>query len=252
MAHKPLFSIITVCYNASSTIGETLRSVDSQECKNYEHIIIDGASKDSTLSVIREYPNSLRAVTSQPDRGIYDAMNKGISYAKGEYLVFLNAGDAFHSCSTLSVLERAVKENDTPGVVYGQTILVDLNRVKVADRHLYAPEKLTYESFKDGMTVCHQAFIPLAKLAPLYDTRYKYSADYDWCIQCLQHSRKNVYVPHVIIDYLQEGATTAHHSASLWERFKIMGYYYGWFTAIARHISFIPRFIVRRAKHLKQ
>ncbi len=102
------------------------------------------------------------------------------------------------------------------------------------------------------MVVCHQAFVALRKLAPLYDLRYRLSADYDWCIQCLQHSRKNVLVPEVLIDYLDEGVTTANHKASLKERFRIMCFYYGTIPTVIRHLGFLPRYLKRKSKHLKQ
>ena len=139
-------------------------------------------------------------------------------------------------------------DNDAPGIVYGQTELVDSDRNLLGPRHLNAPEVLTYESFKDGMLVCHQAFVVLAKIAPLYDLKYKLSADYDWCIQCLQHSRKNVYIPGVMIDYLSEGASTQQRRRSLKERFKIMCYYYGTLPTIMRHISFVPRYLANRRR----
>jgi len=248
----PLFSIITVTFNAGSTIGRTLKSVDEQTFTDYEHLIIDGASTDSTLKTIGNNESSRRKVLSERDRGIYDGMNKGISMARGQYLIFLNAGDTFHTSDTLNKIAYAITSNDYPGVVYGQTDLVDNKGNYVAPRHLTAPENLNYKSFSDGMVVCHQAFVALAKLAPLYDLRYRYSADYDWCIQCLQHSRKNVLLNETIIDYLQEGTTTAHHKASLRERFKIMCYYYGTIPTIIKHAGFIPRYLRRKSKKLKQ
>lgn len=233
-------------------MGPTIESVDEQSFPDYEHLIIDGASSDTTLEIVNNATNPHRIVISERDRGIYDAMNKGISIAKGKYLIFLNAGDRFHANDTLLKISQAIELNDTPGVVYGQTQLVDKEGKRIADRHLTAPDKLTYKSFANGMVVCHQAFIALAKLAPLYDLHYKYSADYDWCIQCLQHSRKNVLIPEIIIDYLEEGMTTAHHKASLKERFKIMCFYYGILPTIVRHLCFIPRYLKRKSNNYKQ
>lgn len=248
----PLISIITVTYNAESTILPTLLSTDSQTFSDFEHLIIDGNSKDSTLSIINSHPSARRKLYSEPDNGIYDAMNKGISIATGKYLIFLNAGDRFHSPQSLQQIADAITINDYPGIVYGQTELVDANGNFIANRHLTAPANLTYKSFADGMVVCHQAFIVLAKLAPLYNLKYRFSADYDWCIQCLQHSRKNVLVPDTIIDYLQEGVTTRNHRSSLRERFSIMSHYYGLIPTIVRHLSFIPRYLKRRKAKLKQ
>lgn len=243
---EPLISIITVTYNAESTIPVTLKSVSEQTYRDFEYVVMDGASKDSTVQLARESGINGISITSEPDAGLYDAMNKAMDKASGKYLIFLNAGDTFHSKDTLQTIVDTIIANDYPGIVYGQTQLVDSNRNRIGDRHLTAPEHLSYRSFANGMLVCHQAFIALARIAPSYNLAYKYSADYDWCIQCLQHSRKNVYINETIIDYLSEGMTTANHKASLIERFHIMRYYYGNLTAIIKHVKFIPRFIARK------
>lgn len=243
---RPLFTIITVTYNAAATIRPTLESVAAQSCCHYEHLIIDGASTDGTLETITEFDNPRKQVFSSPDNGIYYAMNKGLEKATGDYVVFLNAGDTFHSDDTLQLLADKIMDNDYPGIVYGQTDIVDLQRRRIGNRHLSAPERLTLDSFANGMVVCHQAFVALRKLAGPYDTRYRFSADYEWCIRILQHSRRNLYIPEVLADYLNEGTTTRNQRKSLIERFKIMAYYYGWWRTISNHIRFIPRYVKRR------
>lgn len=245
-AGSPLFSIITVTYNAEATVGVTLDSVRSQTCALYEHLIIDGASSDGTLALCRQGATDRQHILSEPDRGLYDAMNKGITRASGKYLIFLNAGDAFHAPDTLQKIANTILAGNYPGVVYGQTDIVDASRRKVADRHLIAPEKLTLNSFADGMVVCHQAFVALRRIAGHFDLRYRYSADYEWCIRVLQHSRHNVLIPESIVDYLAEGMTTRNRMASLKERFRIMCHYYGTLPTVWRHLKFIPRFLRRR------
>ena len=246
----PLISIITVCYNAAATVGRTLDSVDSQTFGNYEHLIIDGASTDGTLPTIKSRQNARRRLVSEPDGGLYDAMNKGLAIARGEYVVFMNAGDKFHSADSLQSIADAIAANDIPGIVYGQTIVVDNDGSVVGERHLRAPERLTLQSFASGMVVCHQAFIVLRRIAPFYDLRFRYSADYDWCIQCLQHSRKNIGLGDtVLVDYLNEGLTTSKHKASLLERFRIMCTYYGVMPTVLRHIGFACRYAVRKLKN---
>lgn len=239
---KPLFSIITVTYNAERTLGRTVESVAGQTCRLYEHIIIDGASSDGTLRVLEGCPGAdRRKVMSEPDEGLYDAMNKGLGIATGDYLIFLNAGDKFHSPDTLQHLADVIMDNDYPGIVYGQTDLVDDGGRRLGPRHLTAPETLGYANFARGMVVCHQSFVVLRRIAPPYSTRYRFSADYDWCIKCLQHSRNNVYAGEILTDYLAEGLTTANHRKSLWERFRIMSRYYGLLPTIVRHIGFFFR-----------
>ncbi len=244
---QPLISIITICFNAESTIKRTLESVDNQCFDDYEHIIVDGASSDGTLTIIKEAPSTLRHIFSEPDNGLYDAMNKGISLSKGKYLIFLNAGDKFHGKDALRRIAHAIEENDLPGIVYGQTMIVDDQGSTLGPRHLQAPETLTLESFKNGMLVCHQAFIANRKIIGFYDIKYRFSADYDWCIQCLQHSRKNIYLgDEPLIDYLSEGVTTKNHRASLLERFKIMSFYFGFFPTVCRHAIFFYRNLKRK------
>ena len=248
MAEKhPLFSIITVCYNAAPTLARTLESVDSQSCRDYEHIIVDGASTDGSQDLVAGMPNELRRIVSEPDKGLYDAMNKGISLSKGSYLIFLNAGDKFHSADTLALFEEKIDAEDMPGILYGQTDIVDENGRRIGPRHLLAPDNLTLDSFAEGMVVCHQAFVALKRIVGFFNLKYRYSADYEWCIRCLQHSRKNIGLGDtVVIDYLSEGLTTQHHKASLIERFKIMRYYYGLIPTLRRHIGFYARWRKRQ------
>lgn len=242
----PLFSIITVTYNAASTLPATLASVKEQSCKQYEYIVMDGLSKDNTVEMAKaaDIPNA--RIFSSSDKGLYDAMNKAIDEATGDYLIFLNAGDAFHAPDTLQTIADAIVANGRPDIVYGQTQLVNANRQRIGDRHLIAPEELTFKSFAQGMLVCHQAFIASRKIVQHYDLQYRFSADYEWCLRCLKQSSKNVHVPHTIIDYLSEGLTTANRKASLKERFNIMCHYYGTIPTIVRHLKFIPRFLKQR------
>ncbi len=241
----PLFSIITVTWNAASVIAPTLRSVERQTSTDYEMLIIDGASTDDTLRIVKQASIASLRVFSEPDNGLYDAMNKGISRARGRYLIFLNAGDAFADDTVL--VRLAMLTTEDPGVIYGQTQLVDKNREVVGKRHLTAPKRLTVDSFLKGMVVCHQAFVARSDLVPQYDLRYRLSADYDWCIRVLEKSPANAYAGRKpIISYLAEGMTTRHHRASLRERFRIMCRHYGTGMAILAHLSFIPRYLKRR------
>lgn len=249
----PLFAIITATYNAGATLKRTLESIDGQTFTDYEHIIVDGASTDNTLEIAEAHRSGRRTVVSEPDKGLYDAMNKGMGLSKGRYLIFLNAGDKFHSHDTLRIIADAIAANGDPGIVYGQTDIVDNDGHYIGPRHLTAPDKLTLRSFADGMLVCHQAFIAVRNIVGFYNTSYRFSADYEWCIRCLQHSRKNIGLGDtVIIDYLNEGMTTRNHRSSLLERFRIMSFYYGLIPTIARHFGFAARALKRRtAKNRK-
>ncbi|MBP5561455.1 MAG: glycosyltransferase [Muribaculaceae bacterium] len=242
---EPLFTIITVTFNAAGVIKPTLESVAAQDCDDFELLVIDGASTDDTVALVNAAAIDGTRVLSEKDRGLYDAMNKGIRLARGRYLIFLNAGDAFAAPDVLSRLQKAA--SDEPGVLYGQTVLVDDARQVVGKRHLTAPDVLTADSFKRGMLVCHQAFVARRDLVPEYDLQYRFSADFDWCVKVLKKSPKNVYLgPEPLIHFLTGGTTTANHRASLLERYRIMCRHYGRMSATLHHITFIPRFIASK------
>lgn len=248
MPASPLFTIITATFNAADTLARTIESVDSQLCRDYEHLIIDGASSDNTLAIAEATVNPLRKIYSEPDKGLYDAMNKGISKAEGKYLIFLNAGDKFHSTQTLQLLAEAAGSENAPGIIYGQTIIVYDRGRNPRPRHLQAPRELTLGAFADGMLVCHQSFVALRNITGFYNLRYRFSADYEWCIRCLQHSRRNVFIDHEpLTDYLDGGLTTRNRWRSLRERFAIMCTYYGTFATILRHFRFAARAVKRKS-----
>lgn len=144
----PKFSVITVTYNAEAVLEDTIQSVISQTYRHVEYIIVDGASKDKTLSIIDRYKDHIAKVTSEPDKGLYDAMNKGIRLATGDYLCFLNAGDSFHEDDTLQQMVHTLPGSELPDVMYGETALVDKEGHFVRMRRLSAPETLTWEKLQ--------------------------------------------------------------------------------------------------------
>ena len=239
------FSIITICYNAAATIERTIRSVVSQTYQDVEYIIVDGASKDDTLTIINRYKDNISKVLSERDKGLYDAMNKGISMATGDYLCFLNAGDCFHAADTLQRMVDTL-HGEMPDVIYGETALVDDAGTFLRMRRLSAPEKLTWKSFKKGMLVCHQAFFAKRSLVEPYDLSYRFSADFDWCVRIMKKSSHLHNTHLIVVDYLSEGLTTQNHKASLKERFRIMVKHYGWVSTLAHHAWFVWRAIWKR------
>ncbi len=246
----PVISIITVTYNAAEVLPPTMRSVASQMAGlpegSIEHLIIDGASTDGTPQIALSNPVPGMRVVSEPDRGLYDAMNKGLRLARGHYVLFLNAGDAFHGEGALrDFLEAAQTGAD---IVFGDTVLVDRERHVTGPRHLSTPERLDKDSFSHGMLVCHQAMLVRRELTVEYDLYWRFSADYDWCIRCIERSdpARNVNLHRVTTEFLDEGTTADNKKASLLERLRIMGHHYGWPVTLWRHISFIPRAILRR------
>lgn len=242
---QPTLSVITVCYNARDALRRTLVSVLAQTYPHIEYIVIDGASTDGTAALIKEWAGCIDQVVSEPDDGIYDAMNKGLKRASGTYLCFLNAGDTFPSSLTVAKALDGI-DTDLPGVIYGQTNIVDADGIFLHPRHHTAPAQLTYDSFRRGMLVCHQSFYVRRDLAPLYDTRYRYSADYDWCLRVLRTSPANHYTGTVLTNYLSEGVTTQNRWPSLRERFRIMVRHYGFFGAVGAHIGILFRRLFKK------
>ncbi len=206
-------TVATVTWNPGSLLERTLKSVEEQTHPHIQHVIVDGRSSDQTLTIIRQYqernasglrPQREISLLSEPDHGLYDAMNKAIIMATGDYIVFLNAGDKFHATDTLAIVAKtAVKaiganhivahpaatdalpqqqvgvppatsghipsasegKRLLPGVVYGHTDIVDDSGTFLHPRHLAPPENLSWHSFKDGMLVCHQAFYARTDIA---------------------------------------------------------------------------------------
>lgn len=244
---QPKFSIITITFNAAPVIKPTLQSVLAQSYKNYEYILVDGASKDDTVAVAKASGIDFAHIVSEPDKGLYDAMNKGIRLAKGDYLCFLNAGDAFHSADTLEKIVAAIShEEQLPDVLYGETAEVNEKREFVRMRRLQAPARLTWKSFKQGMLVCHQAFYARRDIAPEYNLEYRLSADVDWCIKVMKRAKKMVNVELTVVDYLQNGLSLQNHRASLIERFKVMCSHYGVLSTVVHHLWFVLRAMIKK------
>jgi glycosyltransferase involved in cell wall biosynthesis len=242
----PTFSIITVTRNAAAVLEETLQSVIAQSYRRVEYILIDGASTDGTLALAERYREHIACLVSEPDGGLYDAMNKGMALATGDYLCFLNAGDTFHSPDTLLLLTHTLHKGELPDVIYGETALVDAARHPLRMRRLSAPAVLTWRSFRHGMLVSHQAFFARRTLAMPYDLRYRFSSDFDWCIRVMKraHTLHNTHL--ILIDYLDEGLTTRNRNRSLRERFRIMAVHYGLPSTLLFHFWFVVRLLVRK------
>ena len=239
-----MFSIITVTYNAEATIVRTIRSIMSQTAlEQIEYIIIDGASTDNTLDIVQSLKFKVQnfQLISEADSGLYDAMNKGLQRATGDYVWFLNAGDTLHDNDTVAQLSTLNSQLSTPDILYGETDIVDSLGNFIAHRRLKAPKQLNWKSFRMGMLVSHQSFVVKREIAPLYDLQYRYSADVDWCIRCMKKAG-TIQNSHLILsNYLNEGLTTANRKASLKERFAIMAKYYGWWPTAFRHLWFFAR-----------
>ncbi len=258
-------TVVTITYNAAKVLQRTLDSVLCQTYEGVEHLIVDGSSTDGTLSMVRQYKEVSDAsnnhhkviILSEPDHGIYDAMNKGLTQASGDYIVFMNAGDFLPQADTIEKVVHLCQLNERPtdelpGVLYGNTNIVDGQGRYLHPRRLQPPERLTWRSFRQGMLVCHQAFYARTDIAKnnQYDTRYHYSADVDWCIRVMKETERlglelcNTNM--VIANYTEEGATTQHHRESLKERYRVMAYHYGNVQTFLLHVWFMLRRFIQK------
>lgn len=171
---KPLISIITVCYNSEKTIAKTIESVVDQKYKNIEFIIIDGKSNDKTLNIIENYKSNISKVISEKDEGIYDAFNKGLNIAKGDLIGFVNSDDIL-TPEALMILVKYYNNYPNKDFFFGAV------KKHWGILHGYRPWKISftwgfYSSHSTGFFIKRDA----AKVVGQYNTKYKYSADYDY------------------------------------------------------------------------
>lgn len=244
----PVVSIVTVVYNAKEPLARTMQSIREQK-EHYpgiEYIVVDGASKDGTLDLINRNADIVSRWVSEPDKGIYDAMNKGLKMATGDYVWFLNAGDFIYSEFFLAQVFGQDAGSDVPGdgwadIYYGQTQLVDADWRPAGMRRLRAPEKLTPKSFRMGMLVCHQSVLVSRALAEPYDVRYRCSADYNWVLQALKKARRIVNTHQIVSCYLKGGKSRQMLVLSWKERFRIMRLNFGLPSTVFFHGLIILR-----------
>jgi glycosyltransferase involved in cell wall biosynthesis len=248
------FSIITVTYNAAQWLERTIQNILSQTFTDIEYIIVDGSSTDETVSIITNYQSRIKNKfrfrwISEPDKGIYDAMNKGLKLATGDYVWFINAGDRIHSSNTIQETANSLSPFSfrlLPDVIYGETEISDEQGNSLGMRRLKAPEKLTWKSFRMGMCVCHQSFIVKREIAELYDLKYRYVADFEWCIRCLKKA-DHILNTHLILScFLDSGFSSVNRKTSLKERYEIMCRYYGKIPTQIRHLWFAARFYIAK------
>ncbi|MBD5489849.1 MAG: glycosyltransferase [Lachnospiraceae bacterium] len=216
------FSIITVCLNAEKMIRKTMESVLNQTWQNFEYIIIDGLSTDATLAIVQELAENDKRIQwiSELDSGIFNAMNKGIHRARGSYLLFLNAGDEFHS---KDVLEKAAKVVEGADIVIGD----------IACKTEAGLEEVTYpvdaellENLRKGKSVCHQTIFASKRcLEDGFDENFMFCADYDWLCRQVNAGRKVVKLNAVVVDFDMHGVTfQVRYQKRHWkEYFEVIG-----------------------------
>jgi glycosyltransferase involved in cell wall biosynthesis len=230
---KPLLSVITVVFNNVEHIERTVLSVVNQTYSEIEYIVIDGVSTDGTLEILQRFNNNIDVLVSEPDKGIYDAMNKGLKIAKGEYVLFMNSGDELYENNTV---EQVFKSTPNADIYYGETEMLDENLVNQGRRRHQTPLQLNIESFKYGMSVSHQAIFIKKIIVKSYDQKFKLSADIDWILDSIVKADKIVNTQIVTTKYLMGGLSKKKHLQSLKERYQIFKKYYGFLPNLFNHV----------------
>ena len=249
MNKLPLITIVTVSYNAVNCIEKTILSVLEQKYTNIEYIIIDGGSTDGTIDILKKYEHKITTWISEPDKGIYDAMNKGIKLATGQWINFMNCGDSFVDEHVLSKLsEYFVKENE---IIYG-------NMYKKIGKDLYDVKAYNLDILNNHMPFCHQStFVQtiLTKNNP-FDTKYKFVADYNMFYNLYKKGHNFLYIDLPISIYqIEEGYTASNISACYLETYMINGKKPGFLTHTHLKIreillKYLPKNFVRGIRRI--
>jgi glycosyltransferase involved in cell wall biosynthesis len=215
-----------VVFNGGALLEPTITAIRELTYPDVEYIIIDGGSKDSTLDVINTHREGISRWISEPDKGIYDAMNKGLGLATGDYIWFLNAGD---SPAQPDVLNRIFAKGGNCDYYYGDTCLKnDSGRsIKVA----VAPTLLTFSAMLRGMQVSHQSILVKRRLAPLYELRYKYIADQKWIVDILRATVNGHHAGLTVSNYLLGGLSHQRYGRCVLEKMRYSFDELPWFHA---------------------
>ncbi|NJL14893.1 MAG: glycosyltransferase [Microscillaceae bacterium] len=248
-ASSPLVSIITVTFNAGRLLEATIQSVLQQTYPAIEYIVVDGKSSDGTLAIIQQYASQIRKWVSEPDKGIYDAMNKGLALARGEYVWFMNAGDTLFAPETLA---KAMAQNPNADILYGEALYTDADgtplglRSEVMPHQL--PENLRWQDFAYGMVVCHQAILVRKAIAPTYNLKHHYSGDIDWIIRALKASR-SVHASQQILTVFRQGGFSSRNRFRSWiDRAFILHKHFGFWSNFIHHVYILHRGLRRKLR----
>jgi glycosyltransferase involved in cell wall biosynthesis len=217
--NNPVVTIITVCYNCSDTIAATVQSVLNQDYKPIQYLIIDGASTDGTLEIINKYRENIDQVISERDSGIYDAMNKGLQYVKGDIVYFLNSGDQLFAADTITKIVSVFKENPEISLVYGD--VVEYGK-RISE---YCSMSRDHQIQFFTRILCHQALFSRRSLFEKtrgFDLNFHIFADRDWIIRSIfLHNSRVFYTPVPVCKYLVGGFSTQHTKRFYVERIRL-------------------------------
>ena len=224
---NPKVSVIPVCYNADDFIEHAIKSVLEQTYKDIEYLIIDGNSDDNTVSIINKYKDKIDYFISEPDNGIYDAMNKGIKAASGEILYFLNADDVFYDKYVVENVVKVFQQNKNIELIYGTII----RKNSITNETLVKTHKKISKSFFISGSICQQGIFFRAdnfEKYGLFDDTYKIVGDYEWELRTFyKHNIKRKYYPGVLAIFSDGGVSGSDNSPQLYEeRRKVINIYF--------------------------
>jgi len=208
-------SIVTVVKNAADTLEDTLKSIYSQTHQDIEHIVIDGISTDGTLGIIEKYRDKISYFVSEPDTGLYNAMNKGIKAATGDILFFLNGDDRIYSKTTIVNIVETFNQTNVD-IIYGDLITVNKKNNMEELQSGSGADKF----FWMNQCLCHQVIFYKAELFKkygFYDEKYRIAADYDFNLRCIfKNKTKAVYIPKIISKFTVGGL--GHQNKEIYDR----------------------------------
>lgn len=213
--NKPKVTIVTVVYNGIDSIEETILSVINQDYTDKEYIIIDGGSTDGTIEIIKKYETRIDHWISEKDKGIYDAMNKGIIMANGEWVNFMNSGDYFFDYRTLSTIFSNISINSSIRVLYGSVCFFNNNK-------LIVKQSRPLKSIKLEMPICHQSMLTRAAFLKsyLFDLKYKFASDYDQLYKIYNDSPNGLLDTHCTISRITINGFSESNSIGTYLEYK--------------------------------
>ncbi|MDZ7662818.1 glycosyltransferase family 2 protein [Thiohalophilus sp.] len=203
-------SIITVCFNSASTIRDTIESVRSQNYPDIEYIIIDGGSTDGTLEIVKEYDDSVSVLISEPDQGIYDAMNKGIRAASGDFVGLLNSDDILFSQETISELADFLSSRPDIDAVFGDLVYVDRNNVNQVTRY-YSSKNFSPWQIRFGLIFPHPTLYvrpEVFRKLGLYKLNYRVAADFEMMARIIMSGVSYARNPRIMVKMSEGGISS--------------------------------------------
>ncbi len=239
---SPSITVITIVRNGRQFLEETIKSVLGQSYENIEYIVIDGGSTDGTVDIIKSYDSKITKWVSEKDEGIADAFNKGLSYATGDYVLFLNSDDALADSEVLAVVAQKIIENNLPILIYGDCDVLDRGSDKVLYR---ASIQLSHKGLKRGQMLpqpslfTHRSYF---EKYGVFDNHFKIAMDYEWLLRgglkeeivhmpmlttCVRGGGISTLDQARVVDEIISALKKNKYISSKWAEFKMRGYYFG-------------------------